>query len=82
MSPPAADLAGVGRAAVKLSTREHEVLSLLVAGKPDREIAETLFLSVRTVRPVADGGRQRRNGRRARRAPPAPVDLTKRRLDP
>lgn len=49
MSPPAAGAGVVDRAAVKLSAREHEVLNLLVAGKPDREIAEALFLSVRTV---------------------------------
>ncbi len=39
----------VDRATVKLSAREDEVLRLLVAGQSDREIAETLFLSVRTV---------------------------------
>jgi len=50
MSPPATAAAGaLDRAAVKLSAREHEVLRLLVVGKPDREIAEALFLSVRTV---------------------------------
>ncbi|MBA3305442.1 MAG: hypothetical protein H0U25_05905, partial [Thermoleophilaceae bacterium] len=49
MAPPAAAAHAVDRAAVGLSTREDEVLRLLVAGKPDREIAETLFLSVRTV---------------------------------
>jgi DNA-binding NarL/FixJ family response regulator len=35
--------------ALNLSPREMEVLRLLVAGLPDRAIAETLFLSVRTV---------------------------------
>jgi DNA-binding NarL/FixJ family response regulator len=32
-----------------LSTRESQVLNLLVAGLRDREIADTLFISVRTV---------------------------------
>jgi predicted ATPase/DNA-binding NarL/FixJ family response regulator len=32
----------------RLTPREREVLALLVQGKTDREIAETLFLSVRT----------------------------------
>jgi DNA-binding CsgD family transcriptional regulator len=32
-----------------VTTREREILDLLVAGKTDREIAETLFVSVRTV---------------------------------
>lgn len=49
MGPPAAAAHAVDRAAVRLSVREDEVLRLLVARKPDREIAETLFLSVRTV---------------------------------
>jgi len=49
MTPPETAAGGVDRAAVRLSAREDEVLRLLVAGKPDREIAETLFLSVRTV---------------------------------
>jgi non-specific serine/threonine protein kinase len=34
---------------VSLTSREIEVLRMLVAGLPDRAIAETLFLSVRTV---------------------------------
>jgi DNA-binding NarL/FixJ family response regulator len=38
---PTAHLAG-------LSSREIEVLRLLVAGRSDREIAETLFISPRT----------------------------------
>jgi non-specific serine/threonine protein kinase len=37
------------RAAVTLSPRESEVLRLLVAGLPDRVIAEALSISVRTV---------------------------------
>jgi non-specific serine/threonine protein kinase len=36
-------------AAGPLTTREHDVLRLIVAGQTDREIAETLFLSLRTV---------------------------------
>jgi DNA-binding NarL/FixJ family response regulator len=32
-----------------LSTREKEVLKLVAKGKPSKEIAETLFISVRTV---------------------------------
>jgi DNA-binding CsgD family transcriptional regulator len=36
-------------AAGPLTTREHDVLRLVVAGQTDREIAETLFLSPRTV---------------------------------
>ena len=34
---------------VALSPRERDVLRLLVLGQTDREIAETLYLSVRTV---------------------------------
>jgi DNA-binding NarL/FixJ family response regulator len=33
---------------VRLTTREREVLRLLVMGKTDREIAEELFVSLRT----------------------------------
>ena len=33
-----------------LSTREHEVLTLLAAGHPNREIAEKLFITVDTVK--------------------------------
>jgi DNA-binding CsgD family transcriptional regulator len=32
-----------------LSRREHEVLSLLAAGRSDREIADTLFISPKTI---------------------------------
>ena len=32
-----------------LTPREQEILAFLAAGKTDREIAETLFVSVRTV---------------------------------
>jgi DNA-binding CsgD family transcriptional regulator len=34
---------------LSLTRREAEILGLLVAGKPDREIAEALAVSVRTV---------------------------------
>jgi LuxR family maltose regulon positive regulatory protein len=33
-----------------LSTREHEVLTLLAAGHPNREIADELFITVDTVK--------------------------------
>ena len=33
-----------------LSAREHEVLTLLAAGHPNREIAEKLFITVDTVK--------------------------------
>ncbi|CAN5530626.1 hypothetical protein BH09CHL1_BH09CHL1_08680 [soil metagenome] len=33
----------------RLTRRETEILNLLAAGKPDREIADSLFVSVRTV---------------------------------
>jgi excisionase family DNA binding protein len=38
-----------GNVASVLSSRESEVLNLLVAGQRDREIADALFISVRTV---------------------------------
>ena len=34
---------------ITLSPREHEILRLLVAGRSDREMADLLYLSVRTV---------------------------------
>jgi non-specific serine/threonine protein kinase len=44
---PPEDRVAVGR--VTITVRESEILNLLVAGKTDREIAEALFISVRTV---------------------------------
>ena len=44
---PPDDRGAVGRVAI--TVRESEILDLLVAGKTDREIAEALFISVRTV---------------------------------
>jgi DNA-binding NarL/FixJ family response regulator len=38
-----------GSAAGLLSSREQEVLQLIAKGKPNREIGETLFISIRTV---------------------------------
>ena len=50
LSPPAAAAPGaVDRAGSQLSPREAEVLRRLAAGQTDREIADALFLSVRTV---------------------------------
>jgi DNA-binding NarL/FixJ family response regulator len=49
--PPAEVAASTIRVerAFKLSSRELDVLRLLVAGRSDREIAEALYLSVRTI---------------------------------
>ena len=44
---PPDDRVAVGR--VTITVRESEILGLLVAGKTDREIADALFISVRTV---------------------------------
>jgi len=49
LARPAAAAAGdIDRPSSGLSPREEEVLRLLVAGQSDREIAATLFISVRT----------------------------------
>ena len=47
--PPAASAGTIAGDRYALSRRERDVLVLLVAGQTDREIAEALFLSVRTV---------------------------------
>jgi non-specific serine/threonine protein kinase len=49
MSPPPIPERQASHSAMRLSRREIEVLELLVAGHSDREIAEALSLSVRTV---------------------------------
>ncbi|MDP9472167.1 MAG: tetratricopeptide repeat protein [Chloroflexota bacterium] len=49
VEPAPAVGAGPAAAGITLSRREREVLALLAARKTDREIAEALFLSVRTV---------------------------------
>jgi non-specific serine/threonine protein kinase len=49
LTPPEQTAHPVEAAAGLLTRREREVLQLVVAGQPDREIADTLFLSVRTV---------------------------------
>jgi LuxR family maltose regulon positive regulatory protein len=36
--------------AAPLSTREHEVLTLMASGRPNRAIAEELFITVDTVK--------------------------------
>ncbi len=46
---PTDPLPSIRRHAFSLTRREVQILGLLVAGKPDREIAEELTLSVRTV---------------------------------
>ena len=45
----AANVAATGRAAAELSEREIEVLRLIARGLTNREMAERLYLSVRTV---------------------------------
>jgi two-component system response regulator NreC len=45
----AADLAAAKRAAPELTEREVEVLRLIARGHTNREVAERLFLSIRTV---------------------------------
>ncbi|MCP2321601.1 DNA-binding NarL/FixJ family response regulator [Hamadaea flava] len=50
---------------VELSTRERQVLALLAAGQRDRDIADRLAISVRTVRSHLDHIRQK-TGRRRR----------------
>jgi len=48
--PPGEVTEPVGVASdIALSPREHEILRLLVAGNSDREMAELLYLSVRTI---------------------------------
>jgi predicted ATPase/DNA-binding CsgD family transcriptional regulator len=49
LSPSAETVKAVVSPAVHLTPRELEVLHLLVSGLPDRAIADSLFLSVRTV---------------------------------
>ncbi len=49
MSPPAGVVGEVDHEAANLSVREDQVLRLLVAEQPDRETAEKLCLSMRTV---------------------------------
>jgi predicted ATPase/DNA-binding CsgD family transcriptional regulator len=48
-TPPPAELRSEVESAVSLSARELDVLRLLAAGQRDREIADELFISVRTV---------------------------------
>ncbi len=48
-SPPDAPTRGLPPAVATLSRREREVLDLILAGKQTRVIAETLFISVKTV---------------------------------
>jgi non-specific serine/threonine protein kinase len=47
---PAGELAETAHPETGLSTRELEVLSLIAAGRSNREIADTLFVSVHTVK--------------------------------
>jgi DNA-binding NarL/FixJ family response regulator len=54
-----------GPAELELTTREREVLSLLAAGERDQDIADALFISVRTVRSHLDRIRDK-TGRRRR----------------
>lgn len=49
LTPPDDSTKQVTSSTVNLTSRETEVLHMLVAGLPDRAIAETLYLSVRTV---------------------------------
>lgn len=49
VTPPEDTAKPVATSAVILSPRETEVLGLLVAGLPDRAIADALYVSVRTV---------------------------------
>ena len=46
--PPASEAGGAERLA-QLSQREREVLDLVLAGKPNRQIAAELFISMKTV---------------------------------
>ncbi|HEV2527134.1 MAG TPA: tetratricopeptide repeat protein [Thermomicrobiales bacterium] len=48
IEPPATVHAPTGSPGVRLSPRELDVVRLLVEGRTDREIAEALFISVRT----------------------------------
>jgi DNA-binding CsgD family transcriptional regulator len=49
-APPDPDLVRTQRQALGLSTREMEVLELMARGMSNQEIADTLFLSVPTVK--------------------------------
>ena len=48
--PPRRSAAAVPGMAAPLSTREHEVLTLMASGHPNRAIAEKLFITVDTVK--------------------------------
>jgi predicted ATPase/DNA-binding CsgD family transcriptional regulator len=48
-APAGSPVSEVSSTAPRMTPREHEILDLLVAGMPDREISEALFISVRTV---------------------------------
>lgn len=50
--------------AIELSTRERQVLSLVAAGERDQDIAETLEISIRTVRSYLDRIRDKTGQRR------------------
>ena len=50
--------------ALRLSNREREILSLVAAGERDQDIADELFLSVRTVRSHLDRIRDKTGQRR------------------
>lgn len=50
--------------AIELSTRERQVLSLVAAGERDQDIAETLAISIRTVRSYLDRIRDKTGQRR------------------
>jgi DNA-binding NarL/FixJ family response regulator len=54
-----------GSAQLELTDREREVLALVAAGERDQDIADTLFISVRTVRSHLDRIRDK-TGRRRR----------------
>jgi DNA-binding NarL/FixJ family response regulator len=49
---------------IELSTRERQVLSLVAAGERDQDIAETLEISIRTVRSYLDRIRDKTGQRR------------------
>jgi DNA-binding NarL/FixJ family response regulator len=64
------DARGDSSSALALTAREREILSLLASGETDADIAEQLFISVRTVRSHLDRIRDK-TGRRRR------ADLTR-----
>jgi DNA-binding CsgD family transcriptional regulator len=64
LSEGMSDAGAADGAVAKLSKREQELIDLLAEGLTDREIAEKLFISIRTVRTHLDRIREKTGARR------------------